>query len=350
MIPLFKVRMGKGANKALSKVLYSGFIGQGAKVEEFEKALVPWVGRKTILTVNSCTSALQLALRLAGVGRNDEVLTTPVTCTATNVPVLSLGARIVWADIDRWTGHIDPESVKKKITKRTKAVLAVHWGGEPCDLSSLSKICSDHGLKLIEDAAHALGATYNGNPIGSHGDFVCFSFQAIKHLTTGDGGLLSCKSAQDYERGKLLRWYGIRRPADLKRDIPEWGYKFHMNDIAATIGIENLKGLCLDLRKRRENAEFFTGRLAYDSALWFLPWHDSNPQAFMKYMASKNVSCGTVHERNDHYSMFRDSRCSLPGVDAFYKTQVNLPIGPWLTKKDRTMMHQAINDWRKHGK
>lgn len=334
MTPLFRVRMAPSVGEAVNKVLYSGFVGQGEKVDEFEKALVPWVGRETVLAVNNCTSALQLALRLSGVGDHDEVISTPVTCTATNVPVLAQGAGVVWADCDRWTGLIDPESVKRKITKRTKAVIAVHWGGLPCDLDALTRICKGHGLKLIEDAAHALGATYGGKPIGSHGDFVCFSFQAIKHVTCGDGGALVCKSKTDYERGKLLRWYGIRRPANLKRDIPEWGYKFHMNDIAATIGLENLKGLKDDLDARHKNAYAYANRLgnSYDSnsAFWFFPTHRKDRTDFMNRMIRDGIVCGPVHERNDRYSMFKASRCALPGVDAFCKTQVNLPVGPWV--------------------
>jgi len=348
MIPLFKVRMEPSVDQAVSKVLHSGFIGQGENVEEFEKALIPWIGRETILTVNSCTSAIQLALRLSGVQASDEVISTPVTCTATNEPIVAMGARIVWADVDPWTGNIDPQSVKKKITKKTKAVIAVHWGGLPCNIDALLKICKDHGIKLIEDAAHALGATYKGNPIGSHGDFVCFSFQAIKHLTTGDGGLLSCKSKKDYERAKLLRWYGIKRPANLKKDIPEWGYKFHMNDIAAAIGLENLKGLKEDLQKRHANADFINWFCLdpKESAYWFLARHIERRDAFIKHMAKNGIACGTVHERNDAYSMFRDFRTYLPGVDSFCKTQVNLPIGPWLIFSDRVRIVEAVHAFK----
>lgn len=337
--------MEKSVDQAILKTLHSGFIGQGEKVDEFEKALEPWVGRNTLVSVNSCTSALQLSLRVSGVGHGDEVVTTPVTCTATNVPILATGAKLVWADVDPWTGNIDPESVKRKITKKTKAVIAVHWGGLPCDLDALQQICRDNGLKLIEDAAHALGATYQGEPIGSHGDFVCFSFQAIKHLTTGDGGLLVCKSKKDYEKAKLLRWYGIRRPANLKKDIRDWGYKFHMNDIAASIGIENLKGLCLDLRKRRENAEVIGGP-HNESSFWFYPYHTKDQDRFIRHMAGRGVMVGPVHERNDRYTMFRDSRCALPGVDAFCKTQVNLPVGPWLTLRDRRTILEAVDAFR----
>ncbi len=337
MIPLFKVRMEQTVDAEVTKVLHGGFIGQGQKVDEFEQALQPWVGRKTILSTNSCTSAIQLALRLSEVTVGDEVITTPVTCTATNEPIIQAGATIVWADVDSKTGLIDPASVKEKVTKKTKAIMAVHWGGRSADLTALREMAVGR-IKLIEDAAHAMGAKYNGDPIGSHGDFVCFSFQAIKHLTTGDGGLLSCKSEEDYERGKLLRWYGIKRPANLKADIREWGYKFHMNDIAAAIGIENLKGLHNDLEARRKNARFYAKVLGMDidrgGAYWFFAIHEKARDQFIERMAKQAVVVGTVHERNDHYFMFRNSGTVLPGVDAFCQTQVNLPCGPWVTAKD----------------
>src|SRR3989338_2880247 len=188
MIPLFKVFMPESIMAPLKETLLSGYIGQGAKVDEFEAKMAGWLGCERILTLNSCTSALQLALRLANVGFGDEVLSTSMTCTATNVPVMAMGARIVWVDIDPRTGNLDPRAIEKKIGKKTKAILAVHWGGYPCDLDEIHAVAKKHNLKVIEDAAHALGSVYKGKKIGNHSDFVCFSFQAIKHMTTVDGG------------------------------------------------------------------------------------------------------------------------------------------------------------------
>jgi perosamine synthetase len=346
MISLFKPRMEPGVKDAVSKVLYSGFIGQGQKVEEFEKALIPWVGRETILTTNSCTSALTLALHLSGVGRGHEVISTPMTCAATNTPIVNAGAKVIWADVSPVTGLIDPEDVRRKITCRTKAVVCVHYGGRPCDLDALRDICKEKGLKLIEDAAHALGARYNGTRIGSHGDFACFSFQAIKHLTTVDGGLLSCKSKKDYERAKLLRWYGIRRPSDLTKNVSEAGYKFHMNDVNAVIGLENLKGLKHDLFLRRTNAFYYSEVLSFSSARWLFIKHVKNRRQFIYHMAKQGVQVGTVHERNDKYTMFRGSNnVHLPGVDEFCKTQVAIPVGPHVTEKDRIRIIRAMRGW-----
>lgn len=327
--------MSESVDASLKRVLHSGFIGQGEKVDEFERTLQPIIGRKTLLATNSCTSALQLALRLSGVGDGTEVVSTPVTCTATNVPVLACGGRIVWADVDFWTGNIDPESVRRKITQATKAVIAVHWGGVPCDVEGLERVCKESGVKLIFDCAHALGATYKGKPIGSYGDFSCFSFQAIKHVTCGDGGLLSCKDPQDYARGRLLRWYGIKRPADLTKDIPEYGYKFHMNDIAATIGLANLRDFPKNLQKGRKNARYYSETLDtcvsnLGSAYWLQTIHVNDKPGFIRRMADQGVQAGNVHERNDRYTMFKASRTPLPGVDAFYKTMVNIPVGWWV--------------------
>src|SRR5215472_10644213 len=252
---------------ALEETLYSGQVGQGPKVAEFEAALAPIVGNRNVLTVNSGTSALQLALRLAGV-RGGSVVTTPMTCSATVLPVLAEGAAPVWADIDPATGNIDPLDAERKLRPGTAAILAVHWGGQPCDMGALLDVGRRHGLPVIIDAAHALGASWSGEPVGAPAaDFTCFSLQAIKHITTIDGGILTTKDAADYRRGKLLRWYGIDRDAEqadarVAADIPEWGYKFHMNDVAATIGLAQLEYLPLVVSAHWRNSLFYSEALA----------------------------------------------------------------------------------------
>ena len=351
-IPLFKVFMPKSVMEPLEKVLFSGYIGQGPKVEEFEKKLEPYFGNQNVLALNNGTAALQLALRLANVGIGDEVISTPMTCSATNEPILAMGAKIVWADIDPWTANIDPSDVAKKITKKTKAVICVHWGGYPCNLDELNAIANKHGIKLIEDACHTLGATYHDRPIGSHSDFACFSFQAIKHINTIDGGMLVCKTKSDCKRGRLLRWYGIDRNAkraDLRCevDIAEYGYKFHMNDVTATIGLEQLKYLDAIIKKHRDNAKKYNKTfenlksvktLKYTNdrfgAYWLYTIRVKDRSSFMEYMKSKGVTVSQVHVRNDKYSMFKDSKSYLPGTDEFASEQVSIPVGWWLEEKD----------------
>ena len=301
-IPLFKVFLPESVMEPLREVLLSGYIGEGPRVEEFEHQLSPWFANSNVLALNNGTSALQLALRLANVGYGDEVISTAMTCSATNEPILAMGARIIWADIDPWTGNINPEDVAEKITSKTKAIMCVHWGGYPCELDELNTIAAEHGIKLIEDACHAFGSTYHGRSIGSHSDFACFSFQAIKEMTTIDGGALVCKSGPDRERGRLLRWYGIDREAkrsDLRceADIIEYGYKFHMNDVTATIGIEQLKYVGKTIEKHRANAAQYdrafkdlrnirplTYKNDRSSAHWLYTIRVKNHQKFMEYM------------------------------------------------------------------
>ncbi|MDD5097379.1 MAG: DegT/DnrJ/EryC1/StrS family aminotransferase [Candidatus Omnitrophica bacterium] len=351
-IPLFKVFMPKSVMKPLKEVLFSGYIGEGPRVEEFERKLAPWFGSENILTLNNGTSAIQLALRLANVGYGDEVISTPMTCVATNEPILTIGAKIVWADIDPHTGNIDPEDAAKKITKKTKAIIAVHWGGYPCELESLNNLAAAQGIKLIEDACHAFGATYQNKPIGSLSDFTCFSFQAIKEITTIDGGALVCKSLKDYKRGKLLRWYGIDRTTNRKdfrceEDIAESGYKFHMNDVAAAIGIEQLKYVGVNLRKNQVNATRYNqafstltniAPLNYKndrmSSYWLYTLRVKNPSAFIEWMKKARIVTSQVHARNDLHSIFKDFRADLPGVDEFMSRQTSIPVGWWLTPKE----------------
>ena len=330
MIPLFKPFISSDVDAAIVKTLHSGFIGEGAKVKEFEEALIPWVGRLG-LAVNSCTSAITLALRCAGVGLGDEVITTPMTCVATNTPILNLGAIPVWSDVDPKTGNVTKETVVRALraSRNPKAILIVHWGGEPCDLDGINALDRMYGVPVIEDAAHAFGSSYKGNPIGSHSDFVCFSFQAIKQLTTGDGGLLTCKNPKDYERAKLLRWYGIDRndPRRFLADISEAGYKFHMNDIAATIGLANLKHMPEILKKQPR---------------WLRTLLVDDRDVFEKKMEAAGIQVSQVHGRNDKYTMFKDFQRELPGVDEFSKKRINVPCGWWLTEEEKQKIEIAI--------
>jgi len=354
--------MSSKVMRPLEKVLLSGYIGQGQKVELFEKKLAEFIGNPLILTVNSGTSALQLALRLAGVSAGDEVISTPMTCTATNWPILAQGANIVWADIDPNTGIIDPQSIKKNLTKRTKAIIVVDWGGYSCDIDAIREIAG--GIPIIEDAAHAFGAVYKNRLVGQSADFTCFSFQAIKHLTTVDGGALAVKRIDYYKRGKLLRWYGIDREKRsqydrIEIDVKEWGYKFHMNDICATIGLENFKHVGKILEKHRDNANFYKKNLfglknvtllKEDddklSSYWLFTIKVKNCAGFIKYMKLKNIMVSQVHRRNDTHPVVERFKQNLPGVDGFSKEMVCIPVGWWLAKKEREYIAKTVRDYQ----
>src|SRR3989338_2866502 len=367
MIPLFKVFIPPKEDlmESLERVIYSGYIGQGKKVEEFEAVLSNFIGNKYCLTLNTCTSAIQLALRLAGATDGAEVITTAMTCTATNEPILAERAKIVWADINSETGNIDAQSIKEKITAKTKAIVVVHWGGNPVDLDAINGLAKERDLAVIEDAAHAFGAEYNGVKIGNHSDFVCFSFQAIKHITTIDGGALFCRRKDDYQRGKLLRWYGIDRESPrtdfrCEADILEWGYKFHMHDVAATIGLTQMNWIKKILENRREIAAYYDRELAAvdglklscvnqlgtQSAYWLYTILVERRDDFVKHMADRGVATSRVHERNDGHTMFREFRCPLPNIDKFVKSMICIPIGFWVDQEAREhIVHSIKEGW-----
>ena len=192
-INFFSTTLNHNLNKKIGNLFRGGFISSGKKSDEFEKKFAKTFNLKNCTAVNSGTSSLHLALRCLNIRSSDEVILPPQTFIATGLAVLYCNAIPVFADVQKNTGNICPLSIKKKITNRTKAIILVHWGGYPCDLDEIKLIAKKRKIPIIEDAAHALGATYKGAPIGSISDFTCFSFQAKKHLTTGDGGMLVCK-------------------------------------------------------------------------------------------------------------------------------------------------------------
>lgn len=371
MIPLFTVNMPDSVDAPLLKVLHSGYIGEGPKVKEFEALLQEFFGVNA-LTVNSGTSALTLALRLAGVERGDEVITTPMTCSATNLPILSLGARPVFADVVPTTGNINPASVERLITKNTKVIMAVDWGGTPVNHQILNDLAQEHNLKFIIDAAHSFGGPETRQ---DRADFVCFSLQAIKHITTVDGGVLLSRRSEDDARGRRLRWFGISREAEgldsrITEDIAEWGYKFHMNDVAATIGIEQMKGIEQIIKCHRIIANAYdlniseaygkppTRRGPYWLYTLRLP-SEALRDKFKSYMADKDIGVSQVHRPNEEYSVFKpyyteqlldQPGVSVPierlaGVDEFSSKMICIPIHTKLTTEDIAYIINSCNDF-----
>ncbi|MBR2247624.1 MAG: DegT/DnrJ/EryC1/StrS family aminotransferase [Bacilli bacterium] len=378
-IPLFKVFMSEDVDKPLLETLHSGFIGEGSKVLEFEDTLKKHLQTENVLTTNSGTSALHLAYHIAlnpealkgyEVGEYNMykfIMSTPITCTATNNPIIHNNAWIRWIDVDPITGNITPKTLKESLDTykfKPEAIAIVHWGGNPCDIEEISKICKEHDIKLIEDGAHSLGIRYNNKPFGYYSDFAIHSFQAIKHITAGDGGCLICKSKEDYERAKLLRWYGIdrmvREGIDLRceLDIAEAGYKFHMNDIAATIGNENFKHLDEILNKHRENAKYyneaFNGKIKFapenpngKSSYWLYTIHVNNRDELMQKLKEEGIMSSKVHSRNDTHTAFSEFKRDLPGVESFNKTHLCIPVGWWVTEEDREFIAKKVLEYAK---
>ncbi len=360
--------MTADVGRALEEVIYSGYIGQGSKVEDFEATLSRYLGVPHCCTVNSCTSAIHLALHMAkSLGRpeRDEVLTTALTCTATNLPILANGLRPRWVDIDTFTCNICADDLMRKVSPRTLAILAVHWGGNPCDLSEIRRVqdyCAEaYGFRspVIEDCAHAFGAEYEGRRLGNHGNWCTFSFQAIKHLTTGDGGLLSLPDNELHRKAKLLRWYGLDRehPGDSRigQNITDWGYKFHMNDINATIGLCNLQGIDQALSVHRDNAAFFDRALAdvdgieiqqvtgnRVSSYWVYTIFVERRDDFARHMNENGIQVSRVHDRNDSNDCFSDFREPLTNTAQACSKMICIPCGWWVSGEDREHIVDVI--------
>jgi perosamine synthetase len=313
------------------------------------------------VTVNSGTSALHLALVLAGVGVADEVILPAQTFVASGLAILMCGARPVFADIQPMTGNIAPESIARKITAKTKAVMPVHWAGYPCDMDEIHAIAEDAGLAVIEDAAHALGATYKGKPIGAISRFTAFSFQAIKHLTTGDGGALCCLDGDDEAEARRRRWFGIDRERDLPSllgerhyDLSNLGFKYHLNDLAAAVGLGNLADTPNIIRRHREIASFYRRELQGVSGLTHLVHHPDRESAhwvytflvdrrddFVSALASREVPASVVHQRIDRNTIFGGAS-PLEGQDFFDYRQIALPIHIGMTDEDVQSVVRAV--------
>ncbi len=360
-IPMFQVAMNEKLDEELLRVIHSGWIGQGNAVNEFEHELGKVFDNDKILSLSSGTHGLSLALRLAGVGVGDEVITSPLTCTATNMPIMQTGADIVWADVGRDL-NIDPVSIRNSITEKTKAIVVIHWGGYPCDMDEISDIAASTGIKIIEDCAHAYGSVYNGHKMGdcSYSDYAMFSFQAIKHLTSVDGGALCVNTEDDFKRGKLLRWYGIDRESirtdfRCEEDIIDWGYKFHMNDVCATIGMYNMELAKKNIAKAIDNANYFEKELSglhgielpqmkndRLSSYWLFTMLVENRSDFTYMMGSKGIAVSRVHERNDKHTCFAKFKKDLPGLESIIDKMICIPVGWWVTPEDREYIVETI--------
>ena len=345
MIPLCKVFISKQTSDMVSHTLQSGWIGQGTKVEQFEEILKSHFDYPFLLTMNSCTSALSLAFNMFTKGQ--RVAATPLTCIATTAAMIAAGCEPFWVDIDPNTMNMDLHDLARKIHK-VNGVSLVHYGGVPCDVSKIST-----ELPIIEDCAHAWGSRHRGKLIGLSGNVCCFSFQATKLLTTADGGLMILPSEDEYKKAKLLRWYGIDR--EKQDDSMISGYKIHMNDINASIGVANYSESLLNLRKHIDNAEYYNKSLKGIDGIELLNIADDcqpsyqiytikvkNKDDFQRSMQNRGIEVKNLHKRNDDYSCYSRFYRELPQLDSIYNSIINLPVGWWVSKSDREFIVDSI--------
>ena len=342
--------------------LRSGLISEGKQVKRFEHELAARLGLVRPVALNSGTTALHLALVLAGVKAGDEVIIPPQTFIATGMAVLMQGATPVFADIEYRTGNIAPDSIRKKITEKTKAIIPVHWAGYPCDMSEINAVAAAHNLVVIEDAAHALGATYRGKPIGAISHFTCFSFQAIKHLTTGDGGALCCLRPEDEKRARIRRWFCIDRAnspqsflGERAYDADEVGYKYHLSDLGAAVGLGNLEVFPNVLARLREIAGRYRREFSQvrgvtlleskedrKSACWLFTLLADRRDDFLRALQSRGVPASVFHQRIDRNSVFGGVREDLPNMRRFNDAQASVPLHAGLTDQESEAVIAAV--------
>lgn len=358
MIPLVKTSLPDKhiLLPRLEEVLYSGYVAQGTEVDIFEQKFTKYIGSGYSLSLNSGTAALHIALILAGVQEGDEVISSPLTAEPTNVAIRMVGAKIVWADIDYNTGNIDPISIENSITNKTKAIIVVDYAGIPVNVASIKDISSRYNIPVIEDAAHALGATYQGLKTGNHFPYTVFSFQAIKHLTTIDGGMLLLQSEEDYEKGKLIRWFGLdKKKTRFENNITVQGYKYHMNNVNATIGLVQLESINTIIGKYISNGVYYDNYLEATGGCELLNYgHNVQPSYwlytlkvderanFIKKMADHGIVASELHKRNDLHDFLNTAPKLLPNLDLFYQKMVHIPCGWWVTEDNREKIVSVI--------
>jgi perosamine synthetase len=358
MIPLVKVAMPPKERlmPALEEVLYSGMIAEGEHVYRFEAEFAKSFGLPVALGTSSGTAALHIALLLSGVEAGDEVITTSMTAEPTNTVILQCGAEPMFADVDPETGNLDPDSVVAAIGPRTKAIVVVHYAGFPVDMPAMRRIADQHGISLIEDSAHALGALSAGNPIGSIGDFGIFSLQAIKHMTTIDGGVLTMRNPDLVAAAKKLRWFGLAKGVPRTEvNIDRIGFKYNMHNVAGVIGLAQLETIQHKVSRHIENGQFFDREISaipglsvtridagQEPSYWLYSVLSDDSDAVERILAAAGVSASKLHRPNHMHSVFQPYRRSLPGLDTYYRRLTHIPCGWWVSDEDRDRIVGAL--------
>ena len=369
-IPYGRQSVDENDIQAVLEVLRSDYLTTGPKISEFEKKAADYVGAKYAVAVNSGTAALHIACLAAGIGKGDEVITTPVTFAASSNCVLYCGGTPVFADIDEDTYNISAREIEKKITDRTKAVIPVHYTGQPCDMDEITSIARKHNLIIIEDAAHALGASYKNKMIGSISDMTCFSFHPVKPITTGEGGMVVTDDEELYKRLILFRSHGITRDESLMTaneggwyyEQLELGYNYRITDISCALGISQMDKLDGFIKRRREIAgrydEAFKGneniitpkQLSGCESGWHLYMiqvvNKDRKEVFDRLRSEGigvNVHYIPVY-KHPYYKKNGYADCKCKKAETFYERAISLPIFPALTDEQQEYVITKVNE------
>jgi len=364
-IQLFRPTVGEEEVQAVAEVLRSGWLGLGPKTEEFEKAFAAYVGAKFVVGTISCTSALDLAIKMLNLRPGDEIVVPAITFISSAHAIVYNQCRPVFVDVEPDTLNISVNDLERKISARTKAIVAVHYSGRPVDLDAVAEVAG--GIPIIEDCAHATGSQYKGRSVGTFGKYGCFSFHAVKNLTMGEGGAISINDSDDYQRARQLRWLGIdkgtwERTPDNKEywweySVNEIGLKCHLNDILAAIGLEQLKKVDRLNARRRQIGEIYRREFAG------LDWLEMPPPDDEVFRSAWHIFCAKLrrHDRNEfsqhlreqgimtgvHYKPIHLYHCyghqePLPVAEAIFKRIISLPNHASLSDDDVSRIVEAV--------
>ena len=357
--------------KEVVDTLKSGWLTMGPKTIEFEKSIAEYTGSKHVIAVNSCTAALHLSLIALGINKGDEVITTPYTFASTGNVIVHMGAKPVFVDVERETYNIDPEKIKEAITQKTKAIVPVHYAGQPCDMKAIMEIAEDNDLLVIEDAAHAIGAEYDGKKIGTFGNTTCFSFYVTKNITTGEGGAITTNDDELADKLRVLRLHGISKDA-WKRyaekgswyyEIEDCGWKYNMTDIQAALGIHQIKKLDDFIKIRSRYAQIYTKELSNIDGvitpkenvnvkhvyhLYPILLQNHNRDEFIEKMQEKGIGC-SVHFIPLHMHLFYKKtlgfrKGDFPNAEWIYEREVSLPMYPKMKEEDVRFVIETTKD------
>lgn len=361
MIPYGKQTIEQDDIQAVVDVLKSDFLTTGPKIAEFEQTVADYVGAKYAVAISNGTSALHAACFAAGIGPGDEVITTPLTFAASANCVLYCGGTPVFADVDPKTYNIDPEDIRRKITDRTKAIIAVHLAGQPCDMDAIHSIAREHGLIVIEDGAHALGSVYKGKKVGSMSDMTTFSFHPVKPITTGEGGMIVTDNEEFYKKMVLFRSHGITRDDSMmtRNDGPwfyqqfDLGYNYRITDIQCALGCSQMKKLDRFLARRKEIVAHYNEAFAdCDNIITPYQLSDTESGWHLYIVQVKNCDRRQVFEKmrekgigvNVHYIPvymhpyyqehgYENVHCA--NAEEIYSHIISLPLYPGLTSEQQ---------------
>lgn len=372
VVPFFVPSITKEDKKKVIAALGSRWLTGGPRAKEFEELFAQYVGTKYAVAVNSCTAALHLALRALGIGSSDEVIVPTLTFAATANAPLFCGARPIFADIDEITFNISPEDVAKHITKRTKAIIVVHYAGQPCNMNEITQLADKFGIYVIEDCAHSLGATYSGRQTGGLGTAGCFSFYPTKNITTMEGGMVTTNDKKLADRITILRSHGMTREAWERSRSSKWyydvvdlGYNYRLNEVQVALGISQLSRVDLMSQQRARKAKYYTTKLGKIKGIIPPQQAENRTHAFHIYAVrviqkefgvSRDALFAQLSKRgiglSVHYTplhlltYYRETLGCKPGdypvAEKVYNELLSLPIFPKLRRKQIDYVIQKI--------